>query len=127
MKKHILVIDDKLTFRKLISITLSDKYEVTTAQNGFHAMMLLQNGLVPDAVISDLMMPQLDGKGLTKQLRLSGLFQDIPIIIMSSIDKSAKRIELLKAGADDYILKPVNVEELELRIEKLINRCSMKA
>ena len=122
MKKKILVIDDKLSFRKLVSVVLSKKYDVTTAQNGFHALAMIQQGFVPDAIVSDLMMPQIDGKNLIKQLKISGLFDDIPVIILSSIDKSAKRIELIEMGADDYITKPVNPAELEVRLERLLQQ-----
>ena len=124
MKKKMLLVDDKVEFRKLVKIILAKKFEVTTAENGLEALALLQGGFIPDAIISDLMMPEVDGITLVKQLKSSGVFSQIPIMILSSIDKSDKRIELLKTGADDFMIKPFNPEELEVRIDKLLEHVS---
>ena len=120
MKKRILLVDDKGEFRRLVQIFLSKNYKVETAENGLHALALLQNGYLPDIIVSDLMMPEIDGKVLVEQVKSSGLFQHIPIVILSSIDKSDKKIELIKSGAGDYLVKPFNPLELEVRIERLL-------
>lgn len=120
MKKRILLVDDKGEFRRLVKIFLSKNYDVKTAENGLEALAILQNGYIPDAVVSDLIMPEVDGRVLVEQLKASGIFQHIPVIILSSVDKSAQKIELLKSGAGDYLVKPFNPEELEVRIERLL-------
>jgi DNA-binding response OmpR family regulator len=120
MKKRILLVDDKGEFRRLVQIFLSKNYEVESAENGLHALALLQNGYLPDVIVSDLMMPEVDGKVLVEQLKASGMFQHIPVVILSSINKSSKKIELLKSGAEDYLIKPFNPMELEVRIERLL-------
>ena len=120
MKKRILLVDDKGEFRRLVQIFLSKNYKVETAENGLHALALLQNGYLPDIIVSDLIMPEVDGKVLVEQVKASGMFQHIPIVILSSINKSAKKIELIKSGAGDYLVKPFNPTELEVRIERLL-------
>ena len=85
-RKKILLVDDKNEFRKLMKIFLSKKYEVETAQNGLYALAILQNGNIPDIIISDLMMPEVGGKELVHNLKASGLFKNIPVIVISGLD-----------------------------------------
>jgi DNA-binding response OmpR family regulator len=120
MKKKILVVDDKTEFRRLTKSILSHDYEVETAENGLIAFSLLQTGYLPDLIVTDLMMPVLGGKDLVEQLKTSGAFKAIPIIVLSSIDKSDEKIKLLSLGADDYLEKPYNPAELLVRIEKIL-------
>jgi len=120
MKKKILIVDDKAEFRRLTKTILSSSYQVESAENGVEALSLLQNGYMPDLIVSDLMMPVLGGKDFVEQLKASGAFKHIPIIILSSIDKTDEKIKLIKMGADDYLEKPYNPNELMVRIEKLL-------
>lgn len=120
MKKKILIVDDKSEFRKLTKTILQSKYHVESAENGIEALSVLQNGYFPDLIVSDLMMPELGGQGLLDQLRSSGVYKDIPVIILSSIDKSDEKIKLIKSGANDYLEKPYNPAELLARIENLL-------
>ncbi len=122
MIKKVLLVDDKKEFRTLVKIYLSSKYEVETAENGMHALSVLKNGFIPDIIVSDLMMPDVDGKTFLTQLKASGAYRHIPVIILSSIDKSAKKIELINIGADDYLIKPFNPEELATRIENIFKK-----
>jgi len=118
--KTILIVDDKPEICAIIEQFLGETYNFVTKNNGLDAMAYLQSGNIPDLIISDINMPLLDGKELVKQLKLSGFFKDIPIIILSSIENTKDKIELLKLGADDYMVKPFNPEELEIRVQKLI-------
>lgn len=120
MKKRVLLVDDKEEFRKLVQLFLSEHYEVETAADGMSALAMLQQGYLPDAIVSDMMMPDVGGAELLKQLKASGAFNKIPVIILSSIDKSAKRIEMLQAGAEDYMIKPFNPMELQVRLAKTL-------
>ena len=120
MKKKILLIDDKEEFRRLVKIFLSNRYEVETAENGLKALSMLQNGYFPDLIVTDLMMPEIDGKAFLNHIKNSGVFNEIPVIILSSIDKSSKKIELLKSGAMDYMNKPFNPAELDIRIQNIL-------
>lgn len=119
MNKKILIIDDNNEFRRLTKTILMSKYEVETAINGLEAISLLQSGYLPDLIVTDLMMPGMGGKGLVEQLKSSGAFQHIPVIVLSSIDKSDEKIQLLQLGAADYLEKPYNPSELLIRIENI--------
>jgi DNA-binding response OmpR family regulator len=120
MKKKILIIDDKNEFRKLTTTILSNKYEVEGAENGVLALSILHGGFMPDLIISDLMMPVLSGEGFLDQIKSSGAFKDIPVIILSSINKSDEKIKLINQGASDYLEKPYNPAELLARIENIL-------
>jgi len=120
MKRKILIIDDVTEFRRLTKTILQSKYEVESAENGVEALSILQNGYIPDLIVSDLMMPVLGGKDFLEQVKSSGAFQHIPIIILSSIDKSDEKIKLIKMGANDYLEKPYNPDELLARIENIL-------
>jgi len=119
MKRKILVIDDKNEFRILTKTILLSKYDVVGAENGIDALSILQRGYMPDLIICDIIMPVLDGKGFLEQIKSSGAFKDIPVIILSSVDKSAEKIKLINMGASDYLEKPYNPEELMARIENI--------
>lgn len=120
MKKKILVIDDKNEFRRLTKTILLSKYEVEGAEDGMHALSILQNGFYPDLIVCDLLMPVLGGKEFVEQVKSSGAYKDIPIIILSSIDKSDEKIKLINMGVNDYMEKPYNPAELMARIENIL-------
>ena len=119
MKKKILIIDDKDEFRRLTKTILLNKYDVEASENGLNALSTLQSGYMPDLIICDLMMPVLGGKDFLEQIKSSGAFKDIPVIILSSIDKSDEKIKLINMGANDYLEKPYNPAELMARIENI--------
>lgn len=118
----ILVVDDKDALSALVAQFLGTAYKVHTLDNGLKAMAWLQQGNLPDLIITDLEMPKMDGFELIAQLKGSGLFSAIPIIVLSCRENSVDRIKCLKLGADDYIIKPFNPEELMIRVEKLLIR-----
>ncbi|MFA9388880.1 MAG: response regulator transcription factor [Prolixibacteraceae bacterium] len=120
--KKILVVDDKPSISDLIVQLLHKKYDVNTKLDGLEALSWLQEGNIPDLILTDLQMPNVDGIELIKKVKASGYFSDIPIIVLSSKDSSKDRVECLKLGAEDYIMKPFNPEELLIRIEKVLSR-----
>ncbi len=124
MKKNILVIDDELSIRMLLENYLSKKYEVVTKVDGQEGIKYLEQGNMPDLIVVDIQMPNLDGYEFLKQLKASGFFKNIPVIMLSGIESSQERVKFLKMGADDYIVKPFNPEELSIRIDNLISRTS---
>ena len=117
MKKKILVIDDELSIRLLLENYLGKTYEVTTKSDGLEAMKWLQDGNLPDLIVADIQMPNLDGIQFIQQIRSSGFYKDIPLIMLSGIESSQEKIKCLKMGANDYVVKPFNPEELSIRIE----------
>lgn len=120
MKRKILIIDDSPDFRSLTRNVLAHEFDVETSVNGFDAMAKLQQGYHPDLIVTDLLMPELGGRDLVEQLKASGMYSDIPVIVLSSIDKSDEKIRLLNLGADDYLEKPYNPAELVVRINKIL-------
>jgi DNA-binding response OmpR family regulator len=122
MKKKILVIDDELSIRLLLENYLGKTYEVTTKSDGMEAMKWLQDGNLPDLIVADIQMPNLDGIQFIQQIRSSGFYKDIPLIMLSGIESSQEKIKCLKMGANDYVVKPFNPEELSIRIELLLAR-----
>lgn len=120
--KKILVVDDKSSISRLIVQFLSKDYDVETKEDGLQALTWLQNGNIPDLILTDLQMPNIDGFELITHVKNSGYFKDIPIIVLSSLDSSSDRIKCLKLGAEDYLVKPFNPEELLIRIERVLNR-----
>ena len=120
MKKKILVIDDERTIRVLLENFLKE-YFVTTKNDGLEGLSWLQEGNMPDLIVADIQMPNLDGYEFVKQLRASGYFKDIPLIVLSGIESTAEKVKCLKLGANDYLVKPFNPEELALRIELLLS------
>lgn len=122
MSPKILLVDDKNEFRTLLKVILEKDFTIQTAYNGANALDILKDGFEPDLIVTDLMMPDVDGKSFVNQLKSSGLYKDIPVIVLSSIDKSIERVELLKLGAEDYLIKPFNPSELKVRIDNVLAR-----
>jgi len=122
MKTKILVIDDEITIRTLLEKFLSQKYDVTAMPDGQEALNWLQTGKIPDLMLVDVEMPKIDGYDFVKNVRASGYFQDIPIMMLSGVDTSSERVKCYKLGANDFMVKPFNPEELLLKID-IILKC----
>ncbi len=122
MKKTILAIDDELSIRMLLENFLSHKYNVVTCNDGQEGLKYLEQGDLPDLIVTDIQMPNLDGYEFIKNVRASGFFNGIPVIMLSGIESSNERVKCLKLGADDYMVKPFNPEELSIRIDNMISR-----
>jgi DNA-binding response OmpR family regulator len=120
MKKKILVVDDEITIRTLLEKFLSNQYEVTAVGNGNEALTWLQSGNMPDLMIVDLEMPSMDGFEFLQQVKSTGFFRAIPVMMLSGVDSSAERVKCLKAGALDFMIKPFNPEELTIKIDILM-------
>lgn len=120
--KKVLMIEDKPTISDLVVQFLKGKYDVEVRANGLEGMGWLEEGNIPDMILTDLQMPVMDGFEVIKHVKDSGFFADIPIIVLSSKDSSKDRIECLKLGAEDYLMKPFNPEELLIRMDKLLKR-----
>jgi len=117
---RILLVEDEADLAELIKINLElDGYKVSVAVHGAIAIQRLKSESF-DLVIMDIMMPSMDGITATQHIRLTN--NDIPILILSASNSSKDRIAGLKAGADDYMSKPFELEEMMLRVQKLIRR-----
>ena len=119
-----MIIDDDQFMRLILSRLLETSYTTEIFSNALDALVYLQKGNLPDLIISDLYTPGLSGLELIGQLKASGFFMSIPIIIISGEDSFEARIMCLNAGADDYIIKPFNPAELEARVRVALRRCN---
>ena len=117
---RVLVVDDDKNTRFFIKEALElENYKVFTACNGEEALEIYDKEYI-DVVIVDIMMPKMDGYEFTKELR--SVNKDVIILMISAKQLSEDRIKGFKAGIDDYLSKPIDVEELLLRIKLLLNR-----
>lgn len=121
MRKKILLVDDKETIGKVASIYLDKDYDCQYVQNPIKAIEWLNEGNLPDLIISDIRMPEMRGDEFLHYLKHNELFKDIPVIMLSSEESTTERIRLLEEGAEDYILKPFNPMELKIRVRKIID------
>ncbi|OYU97029.1 MAG: two-component system response regulator [Bacteroidetes bacterium B1(2017)] len=122
MKKTLLALDDELSILKILDFYFNKNYNVVAKQNGKEALEWMQQGVIPDVIIADVNMPEINGLEFIRQIRSSGFFKDVPLIMLSGNEGSSDKIKCLKAGADDYLIKPFNPEELEARIDNIFRR-----
>ncbi|MEY3249682.1 MAG: hypothetical protein RL742_1725 [Bacteroidota bacterium] len=117
---RILLVEDEESIREALRLNLElEGYEVVSTGNGRKALELIQ-GQHFDLLLLDVMLPDVDGFTITEQVRLSN--SEVPILILTAKDMAQDRIAGLKKGADDYLTKPFNLEELLLRVHKLVRR-----
>jgi len=121
--KKVLVVEDDSPLCWLLETIMRDKYEVTVVNNGLEAWSLLSERNIPDVIISDLSMPGLDGIELLENLSESGLFRNIPVIILSGDEEPAKRKRCLGLGAFGYVIKPF---EPRLLLEEVSNALAQR-
>lgn len=119
-KKSILIIDDDNSTRLLLGYLLRKEYDVTTKQDGFEGMVWLNSGHIPDLILLDMSMPRLSGYNFLENIRKSGFFKEIPVIIISGINRQKDVEFFLKSGKNDFLPKPFNPQELFGKIRKAL-------
>jgi signal transduction histidine kinase len=112
---RILLADDNADMRAYVRRLLGEAYEIESVSNGMEALAAIKNR-PPDLVVTDVMMPELDGFGLLRELRANENTSTIPVILLSAKAGEDARIEGLQAGADDYMVKPFTARELLARV-----------
>ena len=118
-KGHVLVVDDEPTNVKLIEAHLkAEGFDFTPAYDGQSALNLAKEKL-PDVILLDVMMPDMDGFLVTGKLKEDPATRDIPVVLVTALDGSDNRVRGLNAGADDFLTKPVNRFELLARVRAL--------
>jgi two-component system alkaline phosphatase synthesis response regulator PhoP len=117
---NILLVEDEENLHETLKLNLElEGYSITSAYDGAKALKAVQDEYF-DLIIMDIMLPEIDGITLTENIRLQ--HNDVPILILSARNTGADKVLGLKKGADDYLTKPFNLEELLLRVEKLIRK-----
>ena len=120
---HILVVDDDKNTRRLMRAVLeAENYAVTTAENGEDALKAMEREHI-DLVVLDVMMPKMDGYEFTERLRSCGSM--VPILMVTAKQLPEEKCKGFLVGTDDYMVKPVNQEELLLRIKALLRRAQI--
>lgn len=119
-KGSILLVEDEESLREALKLNLElEEYEVTAVDNGKKAIKAFKEEYF-DCIILDIMMPELDGLMVCESIRLQN--EKVPIMFLSAKSSGADRVLGLRKGGDDYLTKPFNLEELLLRVEKLIEK-----
>lgn len=121
MKKRILILDDKETIGKVLMMYLATEYDCTWFDNPLKGLDWMRQGNIPDLIISDIRMPEMRGDEFLEYLKHNELFKQIPVVMLSSEDSTSERIRLPEEGAEDYIVKPFNPQELKIRIKKILD------
>ena len=120
----VLIVDDSITTRTLVKHILRNAgYDVLTATDGLEAWEMVRSneGSLPDVIVSDVNMPNMDGFTLTETLKSDPLYRHLPVILVTSLDSQADRVRGMEAGADTYIVKgSFDQRELLEAIERLI-------
>lgn len=117
-KTNILLVEDEENLHEALKLNLEmEGYEVTSAYDGNEALKAIKDEYF-DLIIMDVMLPHVDGITVTETIRIQN--NEVPVLILSAKNTSADRVLGLKKGADDYLVKPFNLEELLLRVDKLI-------
>ena len=120
-KRTILVVDDNEDMRSFLGNILGNEYRIIKASDGKEALASIEKDM-PDIVITDLMMPNMDGLELTSHIKRSQDLNHIPVILLSAKSAIESRLEAMKEGADDYVIKPFEPEYLRARVKNLISQ-----
>lgn len=122
MHEHsVLIVEDNQTLRRLLEYRISKHYNVRAATDGEHAIQLVEEN-APDLIISDIMMPRMDGFALLRTLRKDEHTSAIPFIFLTAKTDDPSREKGLKDGVDDYITKPFDIEYVLARVDQIIRR-----
>jgi DNA-binding response OmpR family regulator len=118
-KRKVLIVDDNSDLRDFLKSAMQDQFKITLAENGKEALKIVQNDQ-PDLILSDIMMPEMDGYELCKQIKSKGETSHIPVILLTALDDKSQELRGLVLGADEYLTKPFDVILLIQRIKTLI-------
>ncbi|MBD2359013.1 response regulator [Tolypothrix sp. FACHB-123] len=122
---RILLVDDNADMRDYAKRLLEQRYQVQAVADGIEAIAAVSQH-IPDLVLTDVMMPRLDGFGLLRELRSNPQTRELPIILLSARAGEESRIEGLAAGADDYLIKPFSTRELLIRVEAALKLAQIR-
>src|SRR5258706_3841551 len=126
-KKRLLVIEDDIDVAEMLVVYFSSQgFEVLNATSGIEGIQLARSKF-PNLILLDVMLPDMDGFDVCKILRTTTLTRYIPITFLTQRDARADKVAGLELGADDYVTKPFDVEELRLRIQGSLRRSTREA
>lgn len=117
-----LAIDDEKSILLILQNFFKDEFSVETKVNGKEALAWMQKGNVPDIIVADINMPEMDGYTFINHIRSSGFLQNIPMVMLSGSDTTENKLRCLESGADDFVVKPFNPRELAARVKGILRR-----
>lgn len=118
----LLIVDDEPALRLLMNEFFKERFHTITLKDGLECISYIENNQLPIAAVIDLEMPGMSGLEVIKKVRSKKDWDKLAIIVLSSKESSKDRIACLRAGADDYVVKPFNPEELDARIAAILRR-----
>lgn len=119
MKKTVLIIDDDFFIRSLLNIFLRETYEIVIVENGYKALLWMEEGDLPDFIITDLDMPEINGSKFLNHIQKSGFYRDIPVIVLTGDANQEVKDQCLQAGVVGFFTKPFNPPELLACLQEL--------
>ena len=120
MRSKILIVDDEPNLLRLLEYNLKEKFELYLKNDGGEALVWLKEGNMPDVIVTDVMMQTMDGFELLKNIKQDSRLKKIPIIFLSAKSPCIDPVKALIEAADDYIVKPFDIEELLNSIKNLL-------
>ncbi len=120
MNRKILLVEAHDSFRQVIGAFLSKQFEVVGVRNGIEALGKLSQGFFPDAIVTDTRVSGISGAQLLSQLRCSGLFADIPVVVISSVENDEEELHFRQLGVHDYFRKPFSPTKLQNRLIQIM-------
>jgi len=123
--KKILVVDDSEVHLLIVEGILRGKFETTIAKSGKEALALLSKGYIPNLILLDVLMPEMDGWETYNKIKGISLLRDVPIAFLTSLDGEREKLYASRIGAADMITKPCEGEELLSRIHNILERHSV--
>ena len=111
-RNQILIIDDDRAMCQLLEKLMEKKYDVITKFDGMSAMYWLVEGNIPDLIITDLDMPNLNGEEFIRNLKKSGYYKDVAVIIITGYNNKDQKVRVMKHGVHDYFVKPFNPKDV---------------
>jgi signal transduction histidine kinase/DNA-binding response OmpR family regulator len=118
-KLTLMIVEDHADMRGYLADKLTE-YNIVEAADGESALKKLNNSLLPDLILTDYMMPEMDGYELAQQIKAQNKWANIPIIFLTARTLSEDKVKVLNLGVDDYIIKPFDLDELSVRIKNLL-------
>ena len=120
-RANILIIEDHDAVRLLLGITFKRQFNVVTKKDGLEGLAWLSAGNFPDLIILDMQMPRLNGLGFLRQLRSSGMFSQIPVLLVSGNNDADENAELFDLGIVDFVPKPFDPTSLCEKVKKIVS------
>ena len=118
----LLIVDDEPALRLLLNQFFQKNFNIVTLEGGFACLKYLEEKDEPQVLIIDLNMPDMSGVDVIKKIRSNSKWDKLAILVLSSAESSKDRINCLNSGADDFVIKPFNPEELNARINAILRR-----